>query len=153
GIGQDFDFAMVTGAAAVKDDLFDALAESGLGGEGSEDFGAGGVGGELITIGRGLAAAGRGGEGDTGNVGDELNVDVRVGKSDAHAGALFGAADLLADAPMAAHGQSMFLFSSHENMRYGCRLLDGLAFLADDPFVGIAHAFALVRLGRVEAAE
>jgi hypothetical protein len=36
GIGQRFDLAVVTGAAAVKHDLLDAFAEGGLGGQGAD---------------------------------------------------------------------------------------------------------------------
>src|SRR5262249_43954670 len=50
----------------------------------------------------------------------------------------------------------MFLFGAHVGLkRKGAEklLLDGLAFLADDAFVGVADAFAFVRFRWVEAAD
>ena len=53
---------------------------------------------------------------------------------------------LLADALVDALTRGFAIDRSHE-------LLDGLAFLAADLFAGITHAFALVRLRRVVAAD
>src|ERR1043166_3271050 len=142
---------MIASPAAVEDDLFDPFAESGLGGEGADGFSAGSVGGQLIAIGSCFADAGGGSEGNAGIIVDELDVNVFISKAHAHARAVFSATDFFADAPAAADGEAVFDFGSHEKSDKG--LLDGFAFLTDDPFVAVADAFAFVRFRGVKAAD
>src|SRR5262249_25761218 len=55
GIGQGFDFSVITRAAPIENDLSDAFAKSGLGGQSAESFCAGSIGCELLTVGSGFA--------------------------------------------------------------------------------------------------
>lgn len=143
---------MVSGAIAIENDFFDSLAHRGLGRKGTQGFCAGGICGQLIAVGCRLARSRRSGDCDAGRVINKLDVDVFVGETNAHPRAIFGAADLFANTPSASLGKFMLLFGSHRDSEFNC-LLNGLAFLANDAFVGVAHAFAFIWFGGIEAAD
>ena len=104
---------MVTRTAAIENDFLNTFAQGGLRGDRPESLGADSVGGQFVPI-RGRFAGSRGrGERYARDVIDELDVDILIGKADAHARALFSAAELLAHTPMSAEGQLLFLFDSH----------------------------------------
>src|SRR5882724_10073819 len=104
---------MVSGAAAVEDDLLDPFGQGGLRCQGADALCAHGVSCQFVAIGCRLAGRGSRGQGDTCPVINELDMDISVAKEDAHARAFFSAADLLAHAPMASYGQVLCLFCSH----------------------------------------
>ena len=108
---------MIAGATPIENDLFDAFGDGGLGGQRTDGFGADSIGGQLFTIRRRLAGGGGSSERDAGLIVDELNVNVGVGKANAHPRTLFRAGDFLSDTPMAADGQLMFLFGAHVDVK------------------------------------
>src|SRR5262249_28907661 len=113
GIGQGFDFSVITRAAPIENDLSDAFAKSGLGGQSAESCCAGSIGCELLTVGSGFAGGRSRCERYAGGVINKLDVDIFVGEADTHPRSIFGAGNLLTDAPAATHSQLMFLFGSH----------------------------------------
>src|SRR5262249_11609378 len=114
GISEGFDLAVVASPATVKNDLLDSLADSGLRCESADRFCAGSVRGEVVSVRHGVAGClGRNQRRASGII-NELNVNVLVRETNAHAWTFFGATDLFADAPVAANGESMFLFSAHK---------------------------------------
>src|SRR5437870_3013529 len=104
---------MIAGASPIENDPLDSFSHRRLCCERAKTFGADGIGGELIPVGRTLAAGGSRRQSHSSGVVDELHVNVLICETDTHARALFGAGNFLADSPTAALRQVMFLFSSH----------------------------------------
>src|SRR6266478_5526526 len=88
GVGQGLYLAMITGAAAVENHLFDALAQGRLRRQRAHHLGAGRIGRQLLALRRGFARRGGRGQGPPRRVINELHVDVLVRKANAHARAL-----------------------------------------------------------------
>src|SRR4051794_18894253 len=104
---------MVTRATTVEHHLFDAFAQRCLGRKSAEAFCTHRIGRQFLAIRGSLALRRRRRERNARVVVDELNVNVLLGKADAHPRPLLGAADLLADTPGSPNSEIMFFFSAH----------------------------------------
>src|SRR4051794_479469 len=106
---------MKTRPATIKYYCFNAFAEGCLRCQGTDRLCARRVGREFV---RSCFAGGRSGDQcQAGNVINELDVNVLVRETDAHARTIFGAADFLANAPMTQLSETMFLFGAHRKCR------------------------------------
>src|SRR6266487_1599593 len=112
-VGQRLDFAVVPRAAAVEHHLLDAFVQRRPRRQSAKRFGALDIRGELLAVGRRLAARRSGRQRRAGVVVNELHVDVLVGKAHAHPRAFLRAVDFLADPPAAQLRETLFLFGSH----------------------------------------
>jgi hypothetical protein len=119
-VGKRLDFAMVTRAAAVEYDGLNSLAQGGLGGDLTDAFGAGDVGGDFAAFGETFGAGGRRDECLPGEIIDKLNVDMFAGETDAHAGTFGGALDFAANPPMPEFGELLLLFGPHDEINKRC---------------------------------